>query len=247
MTCSLQKFITLSKSLLWSFQNEQFCLKNTVLQNLYTHEKDSVTHQNQNTSVDQICVLGCWYLFQGKQTFKISTFLPDSKQTKFWQSCLFFSETWRLFHTWLCQAPVRQKLPSCVRRGQIFLLPCPTLCDSSLRAWWWPDKEMPSCGNQDHLLTHPSPCVLRALTGLKATWGSPHAAEGAQHQHLSSIPSFSHKTTFTSLLPFMLAEERSFVLPKAAVLCRVPTATSSWLISSNSCSPLHASKEQSYF
>lgn len=178
------------------------------------------------------------------QDFNIPSWL---KTDKILAVMPFFSETWRLFHTWLCQAPLRQKLPSCVRRGQIFLLPCPTLCDSSLRAWWWPDKEMPSCGNQDHLLTHPSPCVLRALTGLKATWGSPHAAEGAQHQHLSSIPSFSHKTTFASLLPSMLAEERSFVLPKAAVLCRVPTATSSWLISSNSCSPLHASKEQSYF
>lgn len=42
------------KILALSFQNEQFCLKNTVLQNLYTHEKDSVMHQNQSTSVDQI-------------------------------------------------------------------------------------------------------------------------------------------------------------------------------------------------
>lgn len=46
--------------------------------------------QNQNPSIDQIWGWGCAYLFQGKYTFKIPTFLHDSKQTKFWQPCLFF-------------------------------------------------------------------------------------------------------------------------------------------------------------
>lgn len=55
---------------------------------------------------------------------------------------------------------------------------------------------------------------------------------------------------FLTNLPLLLFPpcwQRSFVLPKAAVLCREPAATPSWLISSNSCSPLHVSKQRTYF
>lgn len=98
------KILVLKRSK-WSFVLYKI-LKNNVLQNFNTHKKEHI--KVQNIPVDQIWVLGCCYLFQGKQTFRISTFLPDSKQTKFWQSCLFYGEMRKLFRAWLCQASPRK-------------------------------------------------------------------------------------------------------------------------------------------
>lgn len=121
MTCSVQKFLTLSKFFFWSFQNEQFQLKNIVLQDCNTYKKESIMDQNQNPSIDQIWGWGCGYLFQSKYTFKIPTFLHDSKQTKFWQPCLFFfffwrGKTWRLLPSWLSQSSMKKKWLSHVGR-----------------------------------------------------------------------------------------------------------------------------------
>lgn len=166
------------KILALSFQNEQFCLKNTVLQNLYTHGKDSVTHQNQSTSVDQIWVLGCWYLFQGKQTFKISTFLPDSKQTKFWQSCLFSVRREGCFTRGFAKHHWGRNYPHVWGEGRFFSSHAP---HSVTASWEHGSGHTGKCPAVTTIPSpsHPSPCVLLALRGLEATQGSPktHAAK----------------------------------------------------------------------
>lgn len=184
--------------------------------------------QNQNTSVDQIWVLGHWDLFQGKQTFQTSTFLSDSD--KMLAFLPFFSETGRLFHKWLLHW--RRNCPH-VERGQIFLLLCPVFCDNSLRARWWPG---PASG-----LSHPRGIATTMLSqGWKQPWGSPSHLLLRKH----SIIRLSF-LTYLALLPFFPpCWQRNLNFPGVTLTYSLPTATQSWFISSTSCSPLGVSKEQ---
>lgn len=79
MTCSVQEFFTLSKFLFWSFQNEQFWLKNTVLQNFNTHKKESIMDQNKNTSVDQFWAVGIFFKAHRLSRFQ-HFFLTQNRQ-----------------------------------------------------------------------------------------------------------------------------------------------------------------------
>lgn len=154
----------------------------------------------------------------------------------------FFSETWRLFHVFmLCQASLRQKLPSCVRAD--FSPPMPhtlrqptenmVVATQGNAQLWQPESHpIPSSWLSEHWKQHEGHWRLMLLR---------KHSTSTSHQFLPFL------TKLPSFLLFPPCWQKSFVLPRAAVLCRVPAATPSWLISSNSCSPLHASKQQSYF
>lgn len=127
----------------WTVLLEKYC----VTKFIHTWERQRNASKSKHFSWPDLS-FGVLVSFSRQTDFQDLNILSWLKTDKILAVLPFFSETWRLFHTWLCQASLRQKLHSCVRRGQIFLLPWHTLWDSPLRTRWWPHEEMPSCGDR---------------------------------------------------------------------------------------------------